>query len=95
MNRREHLLSIVSEECAEIAQRASKAARFGLGEIQYGQDQNNAQRLVAEYADLRGVIELLEEDGHLVIPDLRPLIDAKKAKVEKFLLYSAECGTLK
>ena len=29
MTREEHLLTIVAEECAEVAQRATKALRFG------------------------------------------------------------------
>jgi hypothetical protein len=34
MNPTEHLLSCLAEECAEVAQRASKSLRFGLSEVQ-------------------------------------------------------------
>lgn len=94
MNRIEHLLTILGEECNEIGQRASKALRFGLSEIQPGQPLTNAERIVEEYADLQGVIEMLVDEGKLVIGDLRAAIDAKKAKIEEHLLFSANCGTL-
>lgn len=93
MTRTEHLLWILAEECAEVAQRASKAARFGLGEVQPEQAWNNAHRLVQEYADLAGVLTMLQEEGALPpIPSAQ--LQAKREKVEKFLRYSAECGTL-
>lgn len=93
MNRREHLLTIASEECAEIAQRLSKAIRFGVDEIEPGQNLDNTQRINQELSDLFGVIEMLFEDGLPLFVD-HDLADAKKRKVEKFLAYSAECGTL-
>ena len=97
MKRFEHLLWVLAEECNEVGQRASKAARFGLAEIQPGQPLNNAERLVDEYADLLGAMELLVEGGFIALPSneaMRKKIDAKKAKVDKFLAYSAQCGTL-
>lgn len=94
MNRTEHLLTILSEECNEIGQRASKAKRFGLNEIQQEQPLTNAERIVQEYADLLAVVEMLVDEGHLVIPDLSEAKAAKKRKVEEFLRYSASRGTL-
>lgn len=94
MNRTEHLLMILAEECAEVAQRVSKALRFGLDEVQPGQDLSNEQRIWAEMNDLAGVGEMLiaaRGAGGIC----RDAIAAKKAKVEKFLCYSAECGTLR
>jgi len=98
MNRTEHLLSILAEECAEVAQRASKAARFGLTEVQPGQPLTNAERILEEMFDVFAMFEMLTEEECL--PDIcdgddaRAAMDAKKAKVEKFLAYSRECGTL-
>lgn len=96
MNRQEHIIAVVGEEGVEVAQRASKAQRFGLDEVQPGQDLNNFERIMAEFADLCGAIELLRPGATIdaMIVALRPQIDAKKEKVEKFLLYSAEQGTL-
>lgn len=92
MNRLEHLLWVLAEECAEVAQRASKAARFGMDEVQPGQELTNEERLWQEMNDLCATGEMLitlRGQGGLN----RSAVDAKKAKVEKFLLYSAECGT--
>jgi hypothetical protein len=95
MTRTEHLLSCLSEECAEVAQRVSKALRFGLTEIQPGQELTNAERIVLELADLSAVIELLEEAGALKRPgNIRTLIEEKKAKIEKFFELSRRLGTL-
>jgi hypothetical protein len=96
VNRTEHLLTQAAEECAEIAQRCSKAARFGLSEVQEGQPYNNAKRIVIEFGDLLGVLELLENDGHI---DLDPrgldvLKEAKKKKIEQYMAYAEKCGTL-
>ena len=93
MNRNEHLLMILAEECAEVAQRVSKALRFGLDEVQPGQELTNEQRIWGEMNDLAGVGEMLIEarkSGGLC----REAVEAKKAKVEKFLAYSEQCGTL-
>ena len=93
MNRSEHLLTILGEECAEIAQRASKALRFGLDEVQPGKDLTNEQRIWKEMSDLAAVAEMLialRGSGGLDRRD----IEAKKEKVEEFLAYSKQCGTL-
>ncbi|RDT14077.1 hypothetical protein, partial [Escherichia coli] len=52
LNETQYLLDVLSEECNEIAVRASKAIRFGLDEIQPGQSLTNAQRLALELDDL-------------------------------------------
>lgn len=93
MTRREHLLCILMEECQEVAQRASKALRFGLEEIQPGQSLTNAERIVGELSDLVAVGEMMFCEG-LIGGVKDAAIDAKKAKVGEFLVYSAKCGTL-
>lgn len=95
MNREEHLYVIAAEEGVEVAQRCTKAARFGSLEIQPGQALDNRDRILQEFADLVGVLEMLGFD--VGIPEhakLRPWIEAKKQKVEHFLAYSREVGTL-
>ena len=95
MNRLEHLLTIVGEEGGEVAGRASKAMRFGLNEIQPGQELSNLQRLVGEINDLLAVAELLHDSGiDMSAVGDRAQIAAKKAKVARFLEYSRLCGTL-
>lgn len=95
MTRQEHLLTILAEECAEVAQRATKALRFGMDEAQPGQPYTNEQRLEEELCHLVAAWEMLQGcpidiDGG----NLRKLIEYKKAKVEIYLAYSQECGTL-
>jgi hypothetical protein len=99
VNRVEHLLTILGEECVEVAQRCSKALRFGVDEAEPGQKYTNADRIMRELADVRGVVEMLGEDGVVWMNESEPavyrvLVDAKKAKIERYLVYSAQCGTL-
>lgn len=94
MTRNEHLLVILAEECGETAQRATKALRFGINEVQPGQDQDNSERLIYEFNDIVAMMEMLQEEGIVDrIIDLE-YIEKKKAKVEKYLLLSKEQGTL-
>ena len=97
MNRQEHLLWILAEECGEVAQRASKAARFGMLEVQEGQKLNNAERILEEHADMLGAMEMLIEEGYIKMPDMsarmNAMIKAKKEKIKKYLAYSASVGT--
>ncbi len=96
----EYLLVSLAEECAEVAQRATKALRFGLDETQPGQPISNAVRLVDELEDLALIVDLLRAGGHIPPRDaisLIPLIKRKaerRAKVFKFMDYAEECGTL-
>lgn len=93
MTETEHLFTIVMEECCEIGQRASKAKRFGIDEIQPEQSYTNAERLMGEVADLIGTIEMLQDRG--LLGQVDPLaVAAKKAKVTHFLEYSRQQGTL-
>jgi len=91
MTREEHLLDILIEECAEVIQRATKAKRFGLTEIQPEQPLTNIQRIVYELNDLMTVADMLIP-YHWEDDEMR---HAKHQKVEHFLEYSKECGTLK
>ena len=94
MTRIEHLLWILAEECAEVAHRASKAARFGMDNIEEGQDLTNEQRIWVELNDLIAAAEMIADEYKIsVYTDIRA-IHRKKDKVEKFLKYSEEIGTL-
>lgn len=93
MTRTEHLLTILAEECAEIAQRASKALRFGLDEIEPGQTFTNSARIMFEFDDLVGVVQMLMDEADLpTTSEYRSLV--KIRKVEEYLTYSEKCGTL-
>jgi hypothetical protein len=95
MNNTEHLLTILSEECVETAQRVSKAIRFGLTEVQEGQHLNNAERLVYEFNDIVAVMELLHEKGLIPTVIDGEAINKKKKKIEKYITYSQELGIVK
>ena len=78
------LLIILMEEAAEVIQRASKALRFGVNEIQEGQPLTNAERVVYEMADLDAVLSMLVDRGTL---DPRGWINMKMAKQKKVQKY--------
>ena len=97
MDRIEHILSCVSEESHEVGQRACKAARFGLDEVQPAQSLNNWERIVGEFHDLYSVLIMLAEDSGRDRNDLAPtasIVGEKRAKVERFMLLAASTGAL-
>jgi len=95
MTREEHLLTIVAEECAEVAQRATKALRFGLTDPKGTQEGelSNKERLLQEYGDLMAAMRLLfpEEFKHIPMTDYQ---EQKVDRIEKFLILSKEIGKL-
>lgn len=95
MTRTEHLLSIVAEECAEVAQRCSKALRFGLTEVQPGQPLNNAERIAVEYTDLVAAMILLSRECGGALPNIADEnLEMKRQKIEHYLEYSRVVGCL-
>ncbi len=97
MNREEHLLTITAEECGEVAQRLTKILRFGVFETQPGNERDNNSRFYQELADLLAMVEMLEDEG--ITAKINPVLMTqwkmnKKKKVEHFLEYSKEQGTL-
>lgn len=106
MNRQEHLLTILGEECSELHQELCKALRFGINE-QRDLSTTNAQRMFKEFNDILAMVEMVNEsvlsepwngitytDKGILYRDEK-FITKKKAKVERYLLYSQELGTLK
>jgi hypothetical protein len=89
MNREEHLLVILAEECAEVAKETSKALRFGMYEIMPGQPLSNRERILRELNDLWAFVEMLDL-AHVS----REEIQDKKVKVAKYMRYAEQCGTL-
>ena len=95
MTRNEMLLTILTEECAEVTQRITKALRFGMDECEPEQGLTNKERLVDEINDLYAVVLMLRGQG--VIPEhwySTQKEKLKREKVEKYLNYSQQCGTL-
>ena len=102
MNSKEHLLVCAAEEAGEIAtvslalqKSISKSLRFGLRDINPLKGMENARMLAGELNDLSGVVEMLLESG-VKLPGLgdRGAIEAKKAKVLRYMGLATQNGTL-
>ena len=94
MNRQEHLLAILKEECAELIQAASKTSRFSINS-NYDNGVNNAEQMQKEFNDVLAMAEMVNDSyGEILFSTDFEMIKAKKQRVEKYLLYSKECGTL-
>jgi|11BtaG_2_1085332.scaffolds.fasta_scaffold32430_2 hypothetical protein len=93
MSRDEHLLTIVAEECNEVAQRATKALRFSLEEKEPGQEHTNKERLFQEFGDLVAVLRMLfpEDFDHIPFTEWQK---NKQEKVKRYLEYSEFLGTV-
>jgi NTP pyrophosphatase (non-canonical NTP hydrolase) len=94
MNRTEHLLACLAEECAEVQHAVAKALRFGLNDGYPGAASTNAQDIAREFADVLAVVEMLEEAGALDRPTDTHAIERKKARVSEYMTYAEQCGTL-
>jgi NTP pyrophosphatase (non-canonical NTP hydrolase) len=93
MTRVQLLLGKVAEECNEVAQRALKAQQFGLDDVEPGKSHSNRKRLMGELTDLHAVLLMLEDtEGFNFTKHFDDEIDAKKQKVEKFILLSQSLG---
>ncbi len=94
MNLEQYLLVSLAEECAEVAQRATKALRFGLGERQPGQSMTNAVRLVDELDDLCILVDMLRAHGYIPTPPestrLLALPSVKRAKIYRYMDLAEE-----
>lgn len=94
----QYLLTCLMEECAEVAQRCSKAIRFGLNEVQNCQGLTNEKRIMDEVCDLRGVLCELQNYGifkDLLIPGYVNTRRVDKVnKLREFMRYSREQGIL-
>ncbi len=81
--RQREILTVLIEECAEVQQRATKALRFGMGEIQPGQSYTNSTRLATEVGDLSAVLDMAVREHvipHREIARSRTLKERKLAK---------------
>lgn len=91
------LLLKLAEEASEVAQRASKAIQFGLGEVQPGQELDNADRLTGEVIDFLAVLDMLVDRGMIVLPgegEFRVRVREKNAKILKYARMSHQRGEL-
>lgn len=94
MNKIEHLLTCLAEECAEIQQAISKALRFGLDDGHPEKTTTNAQDIAKECVDIIAIIEMLEDEGILKKIGTIQAINQKKIQVLHYMKYAKERGTL-
>jgi len=90
MNKTEHLLSCLAEECAEVIKCCTKAQRFGLSSV-YG-DKSNAERLRQEIIDLYGAIQTVFEHEVLEPFNMLDIADEVQAKVKKIERHMGGIG---
>jgi NTP pyrophosphatase (non-canonical NTP hydrolase) len=95
LNKSTYLLICLIEECAEVIQRACKAIRFGLDEVQPGQHLNNHDRISEELSDVQGVTVMLEVECDIKVLHFDDIaIQNKIAKIRKYMPLSVERGML-
>ena len=97
MDPTEFLLVKLIEELNETSQRATKALRFGLEEIQNGHTRSNGERLLDELEDVLAVYDALQTHvGMELLPSPREETHGDKvAKIYKWANYSRSRGKLK
>ncbi len=96
LNHTEYLLTKLAEECAEVAQRATKALTFGIDEVQPGQPHTNAERLVHELADLAAVVGMMQDYNAIAVNlhEFRQAVERKRLKLDWYMEYSRQQGCL-
>lgn len=91
MNRIETLLCVLAEECAEVAQRCSKAQRFGIHQARAGQHFTNAELIDQELQDVYALVMMLRQEigqrEWFGVPE-DSAIEAKRKKVESYMAAS-------
>jgi len=103
MNASEHLLTVLAEECGEVAKECHKALRFGLDD-QVTRDPKgprgtegptNREKIIEELNDIMGVVEMLVAHG--VLPEFWRDISKQRRKGEKvaqYMEYAKRVGAL-
>jgi hypothetical protein len=96
INKTEHLMIVLSEECAELSKEVSKALRFGLNDREPGQDLTNREKIINEFNDLFSVMNMLKDYGVFEDKELLTIsaIEGKKNKVLKYMEYAESVGKL-
>jgi monomeric isocitrate dehydrogenase len=97
LTKKEYLLTLIMEECAEIQKNCSKIMRFGDTSKHPDGELTNLEELIYEVIDLAAVLEMLQDEGIIELPDdgeRYKAINMKKRKVEKYMEISRKLGTL-
>lgn len=100
MRRLEYLLLCLEEELLETAHRVSKAIRFGLDEVQPGQDKTNGERIIEELEEVIEVYSMIkfqENAEYIPFPSNILILgnrQDKRDRLEKYMKFSQELGIL-
>lgn len=98
MNKEQMLLTLLSEECAEVAQLASKSIRFGLDSYEPLTGVSNIDGLHNELIDIIAVVQYLNYEYNFNFDfdniDWKA-VAAKKERIDKYMKYSVNLGRLK
>ena len=90
-----HLLACLGEESGEIQQVVGKIKRFGLHDHHPTKEMPNLEHLSREIHDLIAVYIMVKEElGISEVVWNEDGIDAKIRKVNKYMKYAREVGTL-
>jgi hypothetical protein len=97
MNVKEHILTCIIEECAEVQQAATKALRFGLEDGYPGTDRTNGKDLTTEFIELHALIQYANSRFIIDMPNVETqskMMDTKLMKLEHYMQYAKQEGTL-
>lgn len=97
LDKKEHLLTCIQEECSEVIKAASKSLRFGLenGHPKSDPFLSNKRDLEIELSHIIAVAEYLEEEGCINLSNINIDKERKRKKLEKMMTASRNIGTLK
>ena len=93
MNKQQHLLLKLSEECSEVIKEVHKILLFGLNNIGPNDSKTNLEKLQIELNHLFAAVEMLHEVGVPWRIDNKVVIQ-KKSQVKEFMKYAKIRGTL-
>ncbi len=85
MNKRQEMLVITMEECAELSQACSKLIRF-----QDDQSEQDVKNLQDEIGDVMCMIEIMKHSGLVDDEQIEKRIEVKKEKLMKWSLLFSE-----
>lgn len=98
MTRRENLLIVASEECAEVSKAISKLMRFGAENHHPDSSETNEYKLMVEYYQLVATMDMLINTGtvhNLPSEEVEKIKHEKMVNVLKYQKVSKELGTIK
>ena len=94
MNKQEHILTVLAEECNELAQACSKALRFGLHNTKTGKTVNNRKKISREFNDIYAMVKLLRKNKAIPYSISEKRVANKMIRFEENLELSERKGNV-